>query len=194
MTAHLDAWVAGLLLGGVAAAHWLVDRRLVGVSGLVTRTSRWLLSPALAREEDRAIRADPEALRRALLEATDGELGDAPAAPAHRRRRLLTNRAAALYLLALVVGGAIAALQRGSWSLATTLGPTFEARWGDGALGFIALLLGGVLVGAGARMAGGCSSGHGLAGCARLQPASFVATASFMAAGVATTFLLRGLA
>lgn len=193
MTAYLDAWVAGLLLGGVAVAHWLVDRRLVGVSGFVTRTSRWLLDPSLARDEDRAIRADPEALRRALLEATDGELGDVPFTPARRPSRLLTNRAAALYLLAIVVGGAIASLQRGSWSLSTTLGPTFVARWGDGPLALVPLLLGGVLVGAGARMAGGCSSGHGLAGCARLQPASVLATATFMAAGVATTFVLKGL-
>jgi hypothetical protein len=143
MSAYLDAWVAGVLLGGVAVAQWLLDRRLVGVSGFVTRASQWLANPTLARDEDRAMRADPEALRRALLEATDGEMGgdaDASAVPLRKPRRFVTSRAAALYLVALAVGGAIAALQRGSWSLSTSLGAAYEARWGDGPLALMPLL------------------------------------------------------
>jgi len=53
------------------------------------------------------------------------------------------------------------------------------------------LVAGGLLVGFGTRLANGCTSGHGVCGLARLSPRSFAATASFMAAGFATVFLIR---
>jgi len=62
-----------------------------------------------------------------------------------------------------------------------------------GKLGAPVLLLGGVLVGFGTRMAAGCTSGHGLCGVSRLQTGSLVTTASFFGVGIATSFALRGL-
>lgn len=57
--------------------------------------------------------------------------------------------------------------------------------------GFARLVLAGLLVGVGTRYAGGCTSGHGVCGVSRLSPRSLVATASFMAAGFATVFVVR---
>jgi hypothetical protein len=54
------------------------------------------------------------------------------------------------------------------------------------------LVLGGALVGFGTTLAGGCSSGHGLFGCARLQPGSLLATASFFGAAVGVSLVLKG--
>lgn len=51
--------------------------------------------------------------------------------------------------------------------------------------------IGVLLVGFGTRLANGCTSGHGVCGLARLSPRSFAATATFMAAGFATVFLVR---
>jgi len=48
------------------------------------------------------------------------------------------------------------------------------------------LIAGGLLVGFGTRLGSGCTSGHGVCGMARLSRRSLVATASFIAAGVAT--------
>ena len=70
------------------------------------------------------------------------------------------------------------------------LGTTFTALFGDGALGPIALLVGGVLVGAGTRLAGGCTSGHGLCGTARMNPPSLVGTMTFFGTGVLVSLLL----
>lgn len=56
-----------------------------------------------------------------------------------------------------------------------------------------ALLLVGVLIGYGARWAGGCTSGHGLSGCAAGSRESIAATATFFAVAVAVTFALHGL-
>ncbi|MDZ4694924.1 MAG: YeeE/YedE thiosulfate transporter family protein [Deltaproteobacteria bacterium] len=53
------------------------------------------------------------------------------------------------------------------------------------------LLAGGVLVGFGTRLGGGCTSGHGVCGISRLSLPSTVATATFIASGVATVAVLR---
>lgn len=53
------------------------------------------------------------------------------------------------------------------------------------------LLAGGFLVGLGAVLGGGCTSGHGVCGTARLSARSLVATAVFMATAVLTVFLMR---
>jgi len=58
--------------------------------------------------------------------------------------------------------------------------------------GSVPLLLGGgLLVGFGTRLGGGCTSGHGVCGVSRLSPRSLVATLVFMAAGFAATFAVR---
>ncbi|MHA7872652.1 MAG: YeeE/YedE family protein [Hyphococcus sp.] len=54
--------------------------------------------------------------------------------------------------------------------------------------------LGGLAVGFGARLGGGCTSGHGVCGMARLSRRSIAATATFMASAIATVFLLHHVA
>lgn len=56
------------------------------------------------------------------------------------------------------------------------------------------LIAGGLLVGFGTRLGNGCTSGHGVCGLARLSRRSIGATAAFMAAGMATVFVMRHLA
>jgi uncharacterized membrane protein YedE/YeeE len=55
------------------------------------------------------------------------------------------------------------------------------------------LVLAGLLVGVGTRMANGCTSGHGVCGLARLSLRSLVNVLVFMAAAFATVFVLRHL-
>jgi uncharacterized protein len=50
--------------------------------------------------------------------------------------------------------------------------------------GFIFIILGGFLVGFGARYAGGCTSGHAIMGLSTLQWPSLVATCCFMVGGI----------
>ena len=56
------------------------------------------------------------------------------------------------------------------------------------------IIVAGLLVGVGTRYGAGCTSGHGVCGVSRLSPRSLVATLSFMAAGVATVFVVRHVA
>lgn len=76
-----------------------------------------------------------------------------------------------LYALAGLVGG---------FSLPV---PTMP-RWG-------AVVLGGLAVGFGVRLGGGCTSGHGVCGIARLSRRSIVATAIFMATAAAVVYAAR---
>lgn len=53
------------------------------------------------------------------------------------------------------------------------------------------LVIAGLLVGFGSRLGSGCTSGHGVCGIARLSPRSLLATATFMATGFLTVYLLK---
>ena len=79
----------------------------------------------------------------------------------------------------MALGPALALLLTGAWPpVEVPAGP-----WG--------LVLGGLLVGVGVTLGGGCTSGHGGCGLARLSPRSLVATSTFMLATFATVFVLR---
>lgn len=53
------------------------------------------------------------------------------------------------------------------------------------------LIIGGLIVGFGASIGSGCTSGHGVCGMARLSRRSFIATLVFMAVTAITVFAIR---
>ncbi len=53
------------------------------------------------------------------------------------------------------------------------------------------LMIGGFIVGIGVTFGGGCTSGHGVCGNARLSPRSMVATGIFMLTCAATVYIIR---
>jgi uncharacterized membrane protein YedE/YeeE len=53
------------------------------------------------------------------------------------------------------------------------------------------IIAAGLLVGFGTRMGSGCTSGHGVCGLSRLSPRSLAATATFIATGAITVFVMR---
>lgn len=59
--------------------------------------------------------------------------------------------------------------------------------------GWVGMIAAGLIVGFGARMGSGCTSGHGVCGIGRLSQRSIVATCTFMVAGFVTVFVLRHL-
>jgi uncharacterized protein len=83
------------------------------------------------------------------------------------------------FLLGLVGGGLLLAAFRPE-SLPTS--PPRPLGW---------MIAGGLLVGFGARIGGGCTSGHGICGVSRLSRRGVVGTCLFIAAGMLTVFVLR---
>jgi uncharacterized membrane protein YedE/YeeE len=71
---------------------------------------------------------------------------------------------------------------------AAVTGAAFQQTVSDNAS---LMAVAGLLVGFGAAYGGGCTSGHGVCGLARLSLRSLVATATFMATGFATVFVMR---
>jgi uncharacterized protein len=55
------------------------------------------------------------------------------------------------------------------------------------------LFVAGVLIGFGAKLAGGCTSGNGLSGTASLSPASLAATGTFFATAIVVTLVTKAL-
>jgi uncharacterized membrane protein YedE/YeeE len=94
-----------------------------------------------------------------------------------------------LLLIGIIVGGLAYTLLSG----APDAGSAYS--WLDAHLslgGELALLFGaGLLIGVGARSAGGCTSGHGLTGSALASPASLVSIMTIMATAIATTRVLE---
>ncbi len=85
--------------------------------------------------------------------------------------------------------------------LATVLGSGFALKTGYQALTVVwstpvvavVVFVGAVVMGYGARLAGGCTSGHGICGTAQRSPASWAVTATFMATAIVVTALLHTL-
>ena len=61
--------------------------------------------------------------------------------------------------------------------------------WGNGGK-LLWMFGGGLLIGFGTRLAGGCTSGHGIFGMSNLELPSIISTGCFMAAGIVTTNLI----
>jgi uncharacterized protein len=191
-------WLGAIALALVAVGYAAALGRLLGVSGIYERLLSARLELATEREErafrDQAVLA--EALRRetALEMQRQGlpvppeetAAAAAPAGPETAPRVPLWGQA--VFLVMMLAGGALAKALAGGVEVQAGPDPAHAQLFGGAAP--LALLFGGVLVGFGTRLAGGCTSGHGLSGCGRLQPGSLLATACFFGSGVALSLVL----
>ena len=90
------------------------------------------------------------------------------------------------------VGGAFLAALSGGEITGQWLPPMWEARFGEGTVGLRAAvaIFGGILMAFGARLAGGCTSGHGISGTLQLSVGSWIAVGCFFIGGIAVAMLL----
>ncbi|MEV5122083.1 YeeE/YedE thiosulfate transporter family protein [Streptomyces decoyicus] len=216
MSTYWPWWAGAIGLALVTINHTLITDRSLGVSAAWDRVLHWRRERELERMDEEF--ADDQALAEALAAATAEHFGtgtgtgastvpqepyvksqpleanaesaasERPAATSLRPAPLVTQAA---LLMSILLGGFIAAVASGRFHLRYDLGPGFRDLVTADSTTMIAMLfVGGVLVGFGTRLAGGCSSGHGLSGCGRLRPVSLVATAVFFGTAVAVSFLL----
>ena len=82
------------------------------------------------------------------------------------------------------VGGLVLAPVIAGWVGHGMAMPALPASWA-------VIAVGGLLVGFGARLGSGCTSGHGICGIARLSPRSIVATIVFMLTAILTVAITR---
>jgi uncharacterized membrane protein YedE/YeeE len=111
--------------------------------------------------------------------------------PYFTRKSVTGSHSWRLPLLAgLLFGGVLSAILAGGWETTWGLG-RFDAQigWNNGGK-VLWMFGGGLLIGFGTRLAGGCTSGHGIFGMSNLELPSIVSTVSFMVAGIVTTNLI----
>lgn len=99
------------------------------------------------------------------------------------------------FVIGIVLGGLVSAIGAPGRHATFAYG-SFDRLFGTSLpIKAAVLVLAGVLMGAGGRLAGGCTSGHGVCGMSFGSPASLASTATFMATAIAAahamTWLLR---
>lgn len=96
-----------------------------------------------------------------------------------------------MLLLGVIAGAFLAAWQGGELTGAW-LPPMWTARFGEDTLVWrlVAAVTGGIVMAFGARLAGGCTSGHGISGTLQHSVGSWVAVICFFGGGVVTAHLL----
>ncbi|MER5184833.1 YeeE/YedE thiosulfate transporter family protein [Streptomyces sp. NPDC002896] len=214
MSTYWPWWAGAIGLALVTIAYTLATDRSFGVSSAWDRVLHWRSERHLERLEEEF--TDDRALAEALAAATAEHFGTGPGAPTSPHSpyeqtqpqdpngeptsaespsvtslRPVPVVTQAALLVSIFLGGWIAAVTSGRFQFRFDMGPGFRNLVTANPTAMIALLfVGGVLVGFGTRLAGGCSSGHGLSGCGRLSPVSIVATAVFFGTAVVVSFLL----
>lgn len=214
MSSYWPWWAGAVGLALVTIPYTLATDRSFGVSSAWDRVLHWRRERQLEQAEEKF--EDDRALADALAAATAEHFGTGPGAAAMSQApyretqprdpaveltegngptvtslRPVPLVTQAALLVSIFLGGLIAAVTSGRFHLRFDMGPGFRSLVTANPIAMVALLfVGGVLVGFGTRLAGGCSSGHGLSGCGRLSPVSIVATAVFFATAVGVSFLL----
>ena len=96
-----------------------------------------------------------------------------------------------MLVIGIVIGSFISALISGEFNLTFIPLTEFESFLNQNILGRIfSAFAGGILLGFGARLAGGCTSGHGISGSFQLSIASWISLFSFFIGGAAAAFLI----
>lgn len=95
-----------------------------------------------------------------------------------------------MLIIGTMIGAALSAYLSGGWTV-SVIPHLFESTFGDNELLRLTVALsGGILMGLGARWAGGCTSGHGISGTLQLSLASWIAVICFFAAGIIAAGLI----
>jgi uncharacterized membrane protein YedE/YeeE len=203
-------WLGALALALVGFGYFVALGIPCGVSGVFGRVLNWR-SQAAAREVEIKMSANPGAMQQQMMAEALAALKDLPeaeraeveaelraqqaeaCAPAGAAAARVRPHPAAhlLFLLSIVAGGFLAAALSGTWSLSSGMGETYAAFFGHGATAWLVMFAGGICVGVGTMMAGGCTMGHGISGNANLQLGSFVSTAAFFGTAVLVSVLLQ---
>jgi len=196
-------WAGAIGLAGIAVLNYFLVGRLLGVSGSWAKVVGWKDDQARSAEL-KSLAEDKGEMEDALLAETLAEFGEESLDELKDDADIDTStehtvKAAQhtpwtvhlVFLVFMFVGGLLAAITSGNFQVELTLSPVHSQIFGDNWEVWLALLFGGVMVGFGTQMAGGCTSGHGLSGCARLIPASLVATMTFMASAIVLSFLME---
>ncbi len=161
--ARWSPYAVGIAIGLLNCAAFVLCARPIGCSAAYARTSGMIERLFLGA------RAALKPYYRAFAPVVDGEW---------------------MLVLGIIVGAFLSAKLSGQFATvwvpdrwAQAFGPAPVVR-------VLGALVGGVLIGLGARWAGGCTSGHGISGTMQLAVSSWIAVACFFASGIAMAMVI----
>jgi len=166
MARHWSPYVCGALIGILAAATVLISDKPLGISTAYARISGMLgmiLAPDLTKRLEYFKNKKP------IIEWE------------------------VMIFVGVIIGGFLAAWSGGTIH-AQLLPDTWVQRFGadSGTLRIITSIIGGVFLAFGARIAGGCTSGHGISGTMQLSIGSWIALIFFFIGGMAVGIPIFG--
>jgi hypothetical protein len=200
-------WLGGLALAGLTILFRFSTSRVLGVSGSWYRVAFWRQQ----QEQDKAAAAlneNKDAAADAMMAAVLAEFGDdaleetleASAEKASSSGSAKKSSAKFIptpwtvhlvFLLCTFAGAFLWAIYTGNFHIQFELSELHTHLSGAGWKTLFTLFAGGLLVGVGTQMAGGCSSGHGLSGCSNLSVGSVIATVCFFGTAVLVSMSLK---
>lgn len=96
-----------------------------------------------------------------------------------------------MLVLGVVIGSFISAIISGDFQTNTWIPSLWASAFGDSALlRVIVAAVGGIILGFGARFAGGCTSGHGISGTLQLAVSSWISAVFFFVGGIITAHII----
>ena len=96
-----------------------------------------------------------------------------------------------MLVLGVVFGSFLSAIISGDFQVGVWVPPLWDSAFGNSAvLRVLVAVIGGVLLGYGARFADGCTSGHGISGTLQLAVSSWVSAIFFFVGGIITAHII----
>lgn len=196
MAEYWTWWQGGLALGAVTILFRVLLQRPLGVSGSWARIASSRSEIKMDRQAQQ-LANDSNAMSDAIMAATLAEFGKS-AIQQHAAEQQADNSSQdktattasigqhAVFLVFIFIGGLLSAIMSGRFEPDIELSPRLTSLSHGIVESWIYLLLGGIMVGFGTQMAAGCTSGHGLSGCAQFSSTSLIATAVFFTSAVLT--------
>ncbi|MDP3451949.1 MAG: YeeE/YedE thiosulfate transporter family protein [Bacteroidales bacterium] len=96
-----------------------------------------------------------------------------------------------MLVLGVVIGSFLSAILSGDFKVGVWVPSLWVSAFGDSAfLRVIVAIAGGIILGFGARFAGGCTSGHGISGTLQLAVSSWISAIFFFIGGIITAHII----
>jgi len=116
--------------------------------------------------------------------------GKAEQRPYYKKIKLRINWQWML-VVGVVLGSFLSAIISGDFQIGVWVPSLWASSFGDSAvLRVLVALAGGIILGFGARFAGGCTSGHGISGTLQLAVSSWVSAIFFFIGGIITAHII----
>lgn len=198
-------WLGAIFLGLITFLFWYLVRIPMSGSSSWQRIVGWREEVERQQVEKQFHEASNDDVMQAMMAETIAEFGEESVAKMSQGESASSSSCGAsipkrapwqahiTFLFMIAVGGFVASLTSGTFELKMDMGREFASFFGEGPHTWALLVFGGVLIGFGTRMAGGCTIGHGLSGLSRLQIGSLIGTAAFMGGAIIVSFLIESM-